>query len=107
MARSNGRYRGRRSNEPRIHRPSESERTHMLNLGRISTFRYGIREILSHYQIDEATASSLIASVIAKGSRMSIDSARTFVRDQERAGMCPKAATDEICDLLEKFSRYR
>jgi hypothetical protein len=66
----------------------------MLNLGRITTFRYGMREIMSHYEIDEATSSSLIASVIAKGSRMSISSARDFV-------------TDEICDLLEKFARYR
>jgi hypothetical protein len=45
--------------------------------------------------------------VIAKGSRMSISSARDFVRDQEKTGMYPKAVTDEICDLLEKFARYR
>jgi Ethanolamine utilization protein EutJ (predicted chaperonin) len=79
----------------------------MLNLGRITTFRYGMREIMSHYEIDEATSSSLIASVIAKGSRMSISSARDYVRDQEKTGMYPKAVTDEICDLLEKFARYR
>jgi len=107
LARSSGRYKGRRSNEPKFHPPSESDRTAMLNLGRITTFRYGMREIMSHYEIDEATSSSLIASVIAKGSRMSISSARDFVRDQEKTGMYPKAVTDEICDLLEKFARYR
>lgn len=107
MAGYRGKYKGRKRNEPRTHGPRESERTVMLNQGRLSMFRYGLREIMGNYKVDEASASSLIASVIAKGSRVSIDSARMYVLEQEKLGLCPKEATDEICDLLDKFSRYR
>ena len=79
----------------------------MLNRHRLSSFKYGIREIMSNYKIDETTASSIIANVIAKSSRISIDSAKSFVREQEKTGICPKEASDEVCYLLEKFSKYR
>ena len=107
MAGNSGRYKGRRSNEPRRHNPRESERTLMLGLHRISTFRYGMREIMTNYKIDESVASSVIASVIAKSSRISIDSAKTYIRDQEKEGKYPKIVSDEVCDLLERFSKYR
>ncbi|MDH4123051.1 MAG: hypothetical protein OEV21_03065 [Thermoplasmata archaeon] len=79
----------------------------MLNLNRISTFRYGIREIMSNYKIDKSVASTLEANVIAKSSRVSIDSAKVFVRNEEKTGTYTKEVSDEICDLLERFSRYR
>lgn len=107
MAGNSGRYKGRRSREPRRHYPHARERTPMLNLNRLTMFRYGIREIMSDYKVDEAVASSVIASVIAKGSRISIDSAKTFVRGQETIGIYPKKASDEICFLLEEFSKHR
>lgn len=107
MAVRNRRYKGRRYSEPRMHSPRESERTTMLNLNRISSFKYDLREIMSEYEVSEGVASSVIASVIAKGSRMSIESARSYVREQERAGAYPKKASDEICYLLERFSKER
>jgi hypothetical protein len=79
----------------------------MLNLNRISSFRYSIREIMTHYQVDEAKASSIVATVIAKGSRLSIASARSYVNGQQKEGNCPREATDEICALLDKYSKYR
>ncbi|MGQ9587104.1 MAG: hypothetical protein ACUVT7_01805 [Thermoplasmata archaeon] len=90
-----------------MHPPRENDRTTMLNLSRISAFRFDIREIMNHYRIDDAAASSVMASVIAKGSRISIDSARAFVREQVRAGVCLEEASDEICNLLERFSKLR
>jgi len=79
----------------------------MLNLNRVTTFRFGIREIMSHYGIDGAVASSVIASVIAKASRISIDDARSFVREQEKLGKYPREVADEICNLLDRFAKYR
>jgi hypothetical protein len=79
----------------------------MLNLNRVTTFRYDIREIMSHYEIDEAVASTVIASVIAKASRISIASAMSYVREQEEAGSVKKEVSEEICDLLDRWSRYR
>lgn len=79
----------------------------MLNRHRISSFKYGIKEIMSNYRVDEAVASTLIANVITKGSRISIDSAKSFVRDQEKIGVCSKEVSDEVCNLLERYSKYR
>ncbi|UCE92249.1 MAG: hypothetical protein JSV90_03700 [Methanobacteriota archaeon] len=79
----------------------------MLNLNRISSFRYSIREIMDHYEVNEAVASSIVATVIAKGSRLSIASAMSYVDGQREAGNCPREATDEICALLDRYSKYR
>jgi len=79
----------------------------MLNLNRITSFRYDLREIMSHYRVDESVASSVMATVIAKGSRVSTASAKAYVKGQEKAGMYPKEVTNEVCDLLERFSKRR
>lgn len=101
------RYKGRRYNEPRVPKPRERDRTVMLNLGRIIPFRYDIREIMRHYEIEETAASSVVASVIAKGSRISINSAMDYVREQEKAGTYPREVSEEICNLLDRFSKLR
>lgn len=107
MAGRSGRYKGRRSSEPRIPSPRESERTSMLNLHRVTTFTYDIREIMDHYKIGDEVASSVIASIRAKSSRISIDCAIDFVREQEKAGSYPKEASDEICNLLRRWAKLR
>lgn len=107
LARRSGGYKGRRNSEPRVRSPRESEKTTMLNLGRLSAFKYDIREIMSHYKIDEVAASSVVASVIAKSSRVSIDSAIAYVREQEKTGLYPRESLDEICNLLDRYSKLR
>ena len=107
MVAGRGGYRGRRSNEPRRPNPRENERTRMLSLNNSTVFRYGMREIMSNYKVDENAAKSLIASVIAKASRISIDSAKRFMEEQEALGVCSKEATDEVFSLLERFSTFR
>jgi hypothetical protein len=79
----------------------------MLNLHRVTTFRYDLREIMSHYEVNETVATSVIASVIVKGSRVSIASAKAYVRDQEKAGAYPNEVSEEICSLLDRWSRSR
>ena len=107
LARRSGGYKGRRNNEPRFHSPRESEKTVMLNLRRLSAFKYDIREIMNHYEISEESASSVVASVIAKGSRVSIESAIAYVREQEKTGLYPKESLHEISNLLDKYSKIR
>ncbi len=107
LGRRSGGYKGRRPNEPRVHSPRESEMTVMLNIGRLSAFRYDLREIMDHYKINEAAASSMVASVIAKSSRVSIDSAISYVREQEKNDLYPKESLREICNLLDRYTKLR
>lgn len=107
MARRSGKFKKRGRKDFRKRPPTSCERTPMLNLNRVTTFRYDIREIMSHYDIDEAVASTVIASVIAKASRISIVSAISYVREQEKAEIVNKDVSAEICDLLDRWARYR
>ncbi len=100
-------YKGRKSSYVRKRPNPDSERIPMLNLNRVSTFRYAIRDIMTAHEIDEAIASTVVASVIAKGSRISIAAAREYVIDQENAGSYPANVTDDILDLLDRYSKYR
>lgn len=104
-------YRGRRkaswNNGPKFHPESEADRTAMLSLRGIRSFRYSIREIMSHYEVNEAVTGTVVASVIAKGSRMSIQTAADYVREQEKAGALPRQVSEEICNLLSRYTTHR
>ena len=106
MARNSG-YKRRRYDEVKPIRPLESQKTSMLNLHRMSSFRYDLREIMSHYEVSESVSTSVIASIIAKGSRVSIESAMSFVREQEKMGAYSNEVSEEICSLLDRWARYR
>jgi hypothetical protein len=106
LARTTG-YKRRRSDELKPFRPHETQKTAMLDLRRVTTFRYDLREIMSHYEVSESVATAVVASVIAKGSRVSIESARTFVLEQEKQGAYSSEVSNEICNLLDRWSRYR
>jgi hypothetical protein len=79
----------------------------MLNLRRVTTFRYDLREILNQFEVNETIAGSILASILAKGSRVSIASAKEFVREQEKTGAYPTEASEEICSLLDRWATYR
>lgn len=79
----------------------------MLNLRRMRSFRYDLREILGQFEVNETIAGSILASIVAKGSRVSIESAKVFVREQEKTGAYPSEASEEICSLLDRWSTYR
>jgi len=79
----------------------------MLNLRRVSSFRYDLRAILNEFEVNETIAGSILASIVAKGSRVSIESAKAYVRDQEKTGAYPSEASEEICSLLDRWTTYR
>jgi hypothetical protein len=79
----------------------------MLNLRRATVFRYDLREILAQFEVNETVAGSIMASIVAKGSRVSIESAKTFVREQVKMGTYPSEASEEICSLLDRWATYR
>jgi hypothetical protein len=79
----------------------------MLNMRRLGDFRYDIREVVARSQMDEAAGPSFIAQVIAKASRISIRDAKKYVRDFEQRGECTKNVSEDICGLLDRYTKYR
>ncbi len=79
----------------------------MLNTHRINPFKYDMNQILETSMMDPAKASSFLASVIAKASRVSTKDAKDFVKTFLDAGDITKDEADKINRLLDKYSRYR
>ena len=92
----------------RPQRTKEStKRQAMLNTHRINPFKYDMNQIIDASAMDPAKASSFLASVIAKASRVSTKDAKEFVRTFQDAGDLTKDEVDKISKLLDKYSRYR
>jgi hypothetical protein len=53
------------------------------------------------------TISAVVANVMAKASRVSIEDAKKYVHDVEQSGGLDSEATECICILLDRYSRYR
>jgi hypothetical protein len=79
----------------------------MLNLSRLSGFKYDIREIFCECHLDESLRPSLLANVIAKASRISTLEAKEYVRQIESEGTFSDEVSDDICDLLDRYSKFR
>lgn len=86
---------------------TDHSRKKMLNLHRINPFRYDMREIMGYSEMDESTTPSFIASVVAKASRVSTKEAKEYIREFEVKGDISKRDADDICRLLDRYSKYR
>jgi len=82
-------------------------RTAMLNLQKLGDFKYYARNILSKSDMDETETPTFMANIIAKASRVSIKEAKDYVREVEKRGICSKEVSEEVCDLLDRFTKYR
>ena len=74
---------------------------------RINPFKYDMNEILEASAMDPSKASSFLASVIAKASRVSTKDAKDFVKTFLDSGDLTKDEFDRICKLLDRYSRWR
>lgn len=88
-------------------RDAPSTRVGMLNMRRLGEFRYDVRELFVDNQMDPDLATTFLASIIAKASRLTIREAKDFVRDQEDAAIITKEVADGICYLLDRYTKYQ
>ena len=95
-----GQYKQQRTKE-------STKRQAMLNTHRINPFKYDMNEILEASAMDPSKASSFLASVIAKASRVSTKDAKDFVKTFLDSGDLTKDEFDRICKLLDRYSRWR
>jgi hypothetical protein len=79
----------------------------MLNTHKLAPFKYDMNEILSESPMDPAKASSFLASIIAKASRLSTKEAKEFAKTFIDSGDLTKEEYDRIARLMDKYSKYR
>ncbi|WII09978.1 hypothetical protein O8W32_03930 [Methanomassiliicoccales archaeon LGM-DZ1] len=84
-----------------------SSRQPMLNTHRLAPFKYDMNEVLSQSSMDPTMASSFLATVIAKASRISTRDAKDYVQTFVEAGNLTKDESVSINRLLDRYSMYR
>ncbi len=105
---STGTYndKGAKKNKPQ--RTKESTRRQaMLNTHRINPFKYDMNQILEASSMDPSKASSFLASVIAKASRVSTKDAKDFIKTFLDSGDLTKDEFEKISKLLDRYSKWR
>lgn len=102
-----GKPRGANSNRSRPKTKESTKRQSMLNTHRIAPFKYDMNEVLSSSAMDPAKASSFLASIIAKSSRVSTRDAKDFAKTFVDSGDLTKEEYDRIGKLMDKYSKYR
>jgi hypothetical protein len=109
VSQSSGSYggdKGPKKNKP-VKTKESTKKQSMLNTHKLAPFKYDMNEILSASSMDPAKASSFLASVIAKASRISTKSAKEFAKTFLDAGDLTKDEYDKICKLLDRYSKFR
>jgi hypothetical protein len=79
----------------------------MLNQRKLGEFKYDLREVLQYAGLDPELAQTFLASIIAKASRQSIRDAKDYVRRFESEGKITKQVGDNICHLLDRYTKYQ
>jgi hypothetical protein len=97
---------GAKKNKP-VRTKESTKKQSMLNTHKLAPFKYDMNEILSASRMDPAKASSFLASVIAKASRISTKTAKEFAKTYLDEGDLTKDEYDKICRLLDRYSKFR
>ena len=84
-----------------------TQRQSMLNTHKLAPFKYDMNEILSQSSMDPGMASSFLASIIAKASRISTKDAKEYAKTFVDDGYLGKEEYDKICKLMDRYSKYR
>ena len=88
-------------------RKETSKRQSMLNTNRMAPFKYDMNEILASSSMDASVASSFLASIVAKASRVSTRDAKDYAKTFMESGALTKEEYDRICRLMDRYSKFR
>lgn len=79
----------------------------MLDMRREQHFRYDLREALNDHAVPLEQVNAISATIFSKGSRVSTDEAKAFVRQKVEEGVIPPEVRDRVLGLVERYSTWR
>ncbi|MBM4250059.1 MAG: hypothetical protein FJ149_11690 [Euryarchaeota archaeon] len=97
----------RRTYQHRPNRGDTSKRVRMLDMGRMNSFMFAAEDIFKQLPVQDPGFPSILASIAAKASRMSIEDAQKYIKEKVVEGRLPKEAEEPLCRLLDRYSRWR
>jgi hypothetical protein len=83
--------------------PVTISRKRMLNMGKISSFKFRLRGILEEVEGSEP----IFANVNSKSINVGIEETKKYLEDVVKLGDIKSEKADEIIELLDRFSKYR
>ncbi len=109
MARRGGKYKGG-PRKTRFERPPDAKggrKYLMLNLHNIDVFRYELREVLAGSEMAEPLRESFIATVMGKGTKMSVQEAKDYVGEVLVRGDIDEPTAETIVRIIDRHTRRR
>ena len=79
----------------------------MLDEGRRIEMIYFLKEIVSDAGVSDKLAEPFLASLAAKGSRESVDSAVQFLDSKIEEEFISEDSRDPIKKVMKRFTKYR
>ena len=79
----------------------------MLDEGRRTEMIYFLKEIVSDAGVSVKLAEPFLASLAAKGSRESVDSAVEFLDSKIEEEFITEDSRDPIKKVMQRFTKYR
>ena len=79
----------------------------MLDEGRRTEMIYFLKEIVSDAGVSDNLAEPFLASLAAKGSRESVDSAVEFLDSKIEEEFISEDSRDPIKKVMKRFTKYR
>lgn len=92
---------------PWARRTNAQPRRKFLDVRRADHFRYDMRQALTEGKVPEEQLNSIYATVFSKGSRISLDEAKTFVQQKVEEGVLTPQVRDRIMMIVERYSTWR
>jgi len=96
-----------RRNFPRENRNGRGKYDRMLDMGRMNSFTYYADQINRELGGDNNAWNSILASMIAKASRMGIEEAQAFIVEKVKTGELRKEVEEPLLQLLNRYSKVR
>jgi hypothetical protein len=96
-----------RRNFPQENRNGRGKYDRMLDMGRMNSFTYYADQINRELGGDNNAWNSILASMIAKASRMGIEEAQAFIVEKVKTGELRKEVEEPLLQLLNRYSKVR
>jgi hypothetical protein len=86
---------------------NEKHLVKMLDMRKLSYFRYDVKEIFNSTEIEQKVWNPMLASIVTKASRLSIEEANVYIHELEDEGILGKETAKAISQLLDRYKRWR
>ena len=86
---------------------SRTERTAMLDMRRLTIFKYDLREIVADSNLEEEAERAFMANLIAKARNRGVGEAKNYISSFKESGDISEETEEDILRLLKRHTRYR